>query len=164
MISKFRFYSLASFLFLASTGWLWSEAVAVQVAPADDKEDDDKENTAKPVESDMHEFMEYLFQPPFKRLKSAMAAESVDSRDWKAIKSDSLILAESGNLLLDRLPEADAADWIQHSVQVREFGGQLYRAAKAKDYANARKHYESMITNCNACHQQFADGEHILAP
>jgi hypothetical protein len=37
-------------------------------------------------------------------------------------------------------------------------------AAKAKDYAAARKHYEAMIQNCNACHKQFANGEYTLSP
>ena len=93
-----------------------------------------------------------------------MGAAPVDNQAWKSIKADSLILAEGGNLLLIRQPEDDATDWVKHSVQVRDFGGQLYRAAKAKDYPSARRSYESMVTNCNACHQQFAGGEHILTP
>jgi hypothetical protein len=112
----------------------------------------------------MHEFMEYAFQPAYERLKKHMAAEPADNAGWKAVKSDSLLLAEGGNLLLIRQPEEDAKDWVQHSNQVRELGGQLYQAAKKKDYAAARRHYQTMLTRCNACHQQFADGEHQLMP
>jgi len=119
---------------------------------------------AEAVETDMHEFMEYVFQPSFKRLKPAMATQPNDNATWKTIKSDSLILAEAGNLLLDRRPNKQTEDWVKHSVQVRNFGGHLYRAAKAKDYVAARKQYATMITHCNACHQQFAGGEHILTP
>lgn len=118
----------------------------------------------KPVEPDMHEFMEYVFQPSYKRLKPAMAGEPADKQGWKVIKAESLTLAESGNLLLMRLPKKDAADWAAHSVKVREFGGQLYKAAKARDYKLADKHYKAMIENCNACHKQFENGKHILAP
>jgi hypothetical protein len=46
----------------------------------------------QPVEMDMHEFMEYVFQPTYKRLKSSMASEPADNV-WKGIKSDALILA-----------------------------------------------------------------------
>jgi hypothetical protein len=159
MISKLRFRWSATFLFLVAAGWLWSESISVQAAPAVGKED-----AAEPVESDMHEFMEYVFQPTFKRLKPVMAAAPVDNAAWKAIKADALLFAEGGNLLLIRQPTDDAADWVKHSVKVRDFGGQLYRAAKAKDYTNTRKHYESMVQHCNACHQQFAGGEHILTP
>lgn len=158
MPSKSRLYPLAGLLMLSTAAWLWTESVAVHAAA------DEKADAAEPVESDMHEFMEYVFQPTFKRLKPAMAAAPADNAAWKAIKSDSLILAEGGNLLLIRQSDDDAADWVSHSVQVRDFGGELYRAAKAKDYTTARKQYESMVQNCNACHEQFAGGEHILTP
>lgn len=155
----FRCYSIALVLVLVTAGWLWFESVSVQAAPPA------KEMEAvKPVEPDMHEFMEYVFQPTYKRLKPVMAAAPTENAEWKKIKADALTLAEAGNLLLIRGPKEDVADWAKYSVGVRDFGGQLYRAAKAKDYTNARKHYESMIQKCNACHQQFAGGEHILTP
>ncbi len=122
------------------------------------------EPAAIPVEEDMHEFMEYVFQPTYKRLRSSMAATEKDNGTWTSIKSDSLILAEGGNLLLIRGPEADSKDWNEHATTVRDFGGQLYRAAKKKDDAESQKVYRSMLDNCNACHQQFADGEHQLKP
>lgn len=159
MRSQTRFYPLTSLLLLVTAGWLSSTGSPLQQLPAADQKE-----TAAPVEPDMHEFMEYVFQPTFKRLQPAMAAVPADNQGWKAIKAESLILAESGNLLLIRKPEEDVADWVKHSVQVRDFGGQLYRAAKAKDYPTARKHYEAMVRNCNACHEQFAGGEHILTP
>lgn len=117
-----------------------------------------------PVEDDMHEFMEYVFQPTYLRLQAAMAEEPADNAGWKAIKSDSLILAEGGNLLLIRPSEEAAGAWNEHSVAVRELGGELYGAAKAKDYASARRHYTAMLVRCNGCHDDFADGEHQLAP
>lgn len=159
MATHFRFCSFATLLFLLTAGWIWSDLMPLQASPAADKED-----AAEPVESDMHEFMEYVFQPTFKRLKPVMAAAPAGNQEWKSIKADSLVLAEGGNLLLIRQPNDDATDWAKHSVKVRDFGGQLYRAAKAKDFTNARKYYESMVKSCNACHQQFAGGEHILTP
>lgn len=120
----------------------------------------------KAVEPDMHEFMEYVFEPPYKRLQAQIAAApaATDRAAWKGIKSDSLILAEAGNLLIGRPPEKDAADWITHSKKVRDSGALLYAAAKKKDAAESRKQWEGMLENCNACHTQFADGEHMLKP
>jgi hypothetical protein len=120
----------------------------------------------RPVEDDMHEFMEYVFEPTYLRLKASMKDEPKDNNAWKAIKSDSLILAEGGNLLLIRLPDdkEKAEVWREHSVSVRDFGGQLYRTAKKKDYEASVNHYLSMINRCNSCHDAFADGEHQLVP
>lgn len=117
-----------------------------------------------PVELDMHEFMEYVFEPPYKRLKPALAAESIDKAGWKSIKSDSLILAEACNLLIGRTEEKEVADWNAHSKKVRESGSALYAAAKKKDTAEAKKQWAGMLENCNACHKQFAGGEHMLQP
>jgi hypothetical protein len=116
----------------------------------------------KPIEDDMHEFMEYAFQPTYKRLKGSMAEEPKDNGGWKAIKADSLLLAEGGNLLLMR-SEGDP-DWDKSAIAVRRAGGKLYQAARKKDYSAAKTNYVAMLVNCNACHQQFADGKHQLAP
>ena len=159
MTSQLRVTLCGSLFLLAAAGWLWSESTFLQAAAPAEKKD-----APLPVEPDMHEFMEYVFQPSFKRLKPAMAAAPTDNAGWKTIKAESLTLAESGNLLLLRPSEEDATDWVKHSLLVRDFGGQLYRSAKAKDYPTARKHYETMLQHCNACHHQFAGGEHILAP
>ncbi|MCA9110441.1 MAG: hypothetical protein KDA52_10860 [Planctomycetaceae bacterium] len=159
MMTKLRVVALASLLTVAVVGWQWSQSETLYAA-----QPQDVANDAEPVESDMHEFMEYVFQPTYLRLKPLMSVTEPDNKTWKSIKADSLILAEGGNLLLIRQPEENAVDWVKHSVHVRDFGGQLYRAAKAKDYPLARKNYESMVENCNACHHQFAHGEHILNP
>ena len=116
------------------------------------------------VEPDMHEFMEYYFQPTYRRLKETMAAAPADNAGWKAIKADSIILAESGNLLIGRGPEDQMQTWNEISIEVRDAGAEFYGAAKAKDFDAARKHYETMIQRCNTCHQKFADGEHQLTP
>jgi hypothetical protein len=119
--------------------------------------------TAQPVEASMHEFMEYVFEPPYKRLRTAMASPP-DNAGWKAIKSDALILAEAGNLLLLRHPEKDEASWREHSSAVRELGKTFYLAARKKDYVVAKTSYAVMLGKCNSCHDRFADGEHQLKP
>lgn len=115
-----------------------------------------------PVEEDMHELMEYIFQPSFKRLKPAMQKEPVDNAGWKTIKAEALALAEGGNLILMRAPEKEKVIWTLHGAKVRGHGRVLYQAAKTKDFNLAAQHYRLMITSCNACHLKFAEGEHLL--
>jgi len=118
----------------------------------------------KPIDVNMHDFMEGVFQAPYKRLKVAMAKEPADNAAWKAIRSDALILAEGGNLLLARLPEENKADWIKHSELARDAGGEFVATAKKKDFAAAKAAYEKMLIHCNDCHKQFEQGKHILTP
>ena len=117
-----------------------------------------------PVDEDMHHFMEYVFEPNYKRLRAGMADAPKDRKAWKAIKGDSLTLAECANLLLMRVPDEDAVEWRKLSVAVRTHGSELYQAARKSNYSAARKAYVTMLNNCNACHKQFADGEHQLRP
>jgi hypothetical protein len=116
------------------------------------------------VEESMHEFMEYVFEPSFKRLKAGMAVESKDAAAWKGIKGEALALAESSNLLFARAPKEGAADWAGHASAARAEAARLYQTAKAKDAAAAKEAYGTMLTKCNACHKQFAKGKHQLAP
>ncbi|MBX3442728.1 MAG: cytochrome c [Planctomyces sp.] len=156
-----------TFGFLAALGLLAAGLATLVSSPAQAVRAADPPATtgeAAPVESDMHEFMEYVFEPTYLRLKPKLAAETADNAAFKAIKSDSLILAEAGNLLLIRQPDEDQADWAKHSIGVRDAGGELYRAAKAKNFPASKQHFAAMIQHCNACHDQFAGGEHQLNP
>ncbi|MEJ7592281.1 MAG: hypothetical protein WKF77_12090 [Planctomycetaceae bacterium] len=119
---------------------------------------------AAPVEDSMHEFMEYVFQPTYLRLKASMAAAPIDNKGWKAVKSDALILAESCNLLFVRKPDEHGDDWAKHATASKTHGAELYKAAKEKNFEAATTAYKMMLNNCNACHKQFEDGKHILQP
>lgn len=118
----------------------------------------------QPVEPSMHEFMEYVFEPGYKRLKVEMAKEEKDRAVWKAIKGDALSLAEASNLLLFRAPEEGGADWKAHAVATRNAGQTFYQAARASDSAGAAAAWRNLLTNCNACHKQFANGKYQLVP
>jgi hypothetical protein len=119
---------------------------------------------AQPVEANMHEFMEYFFEPAYLRLKDSMATKEKDKKAWKGIKADALVLAEGANLLLERTNEKNPEAWGAFAFAVREAGSQLYQAAKKKDEAVAVSAYQTMITKCNACHKQFVEGKHQLNP
>ena len=137
---------------------------SVLILAAADEDDAPVSAEAVPVDDDMHHLMEYVFEPAYKRLKQSVAAEPADKAGWSAIKGDSLTLAESTNLLLHRLPEEDSNDWVKLSVETRKIGGEVYQAARKKDYAATKKNFALMLKSCNACHDKFADGDHQLKP
>jgi hypothetical protein len=112
----------------------------------------------------MHDLMESVFQSPYRRLKASLAAEPKDALAWKAVRSDALILAEGGNLLLLRKPEKDGDEWTKHSTASRDAGAAMFKAAKDKDFAATKKAYEKMLGHCNACHKKFDEENHVLTP
>lgn len=125
---------------------------------------DDKPADGPAVKASMHDYMEALFQGPYKRLKPAMAAEPKDNAGWKVIRSEALTLAEGSDGLLKRKPEKDAEEWNKYSVASRDAAAEVYKAAKAKDFKAADKAYKAMLGHCNACHTKFDDGNHQLMP
>ncbi len=139
-----------------------TEGNAAEVAAGQDEPASD--SGLKPVDVTMHDFMEGAFQAPYRRLKELMATEPTALPAWKAIRSDALILAEGGNLLLIRTPKEDVADWNRYSIDSRDAGQAMIKAAKKKDFEKTTEHYKQMLIHCNACHDQFANGKHQLEP
>ena len=117
-----------------------------------------------PVDTNMHDYMEGMFQAPYRRLKEAIANEPKDNNGWRAIRSDVLILAEGSNLLILRKQEKDQDKWDAYSIASKQAGEVAFKAAKKKKFAEARSAYESMLVQCNDCHKTFAEGKHQLAP
>lgn len=136
-----------------------------QTAEAQDAQSSSqKSSQLKPVEPEVHEFMEYINRPTYQRLKKAIGSEPQSEEGWESITSDALILAEAGNLLLMRGPEENIDNWNSHAVALRESGSALYKASQTQNFSSARKHYETMIRHCNACHDDFHHGRPNLQP
>jgi hypothetical protein len=118
----------------------------------------------KPMDADMHDFMEGVFESSYRRLKPLVSKQPGNNSTWKSIRAESLVLGESCNLLLFRLPEKDVDIWKKLSIENREACSALLAAAKEKNYETTRKAYEGMLEKCNACHNQFAEGKHQMNP
>ena len=117
-----------------------------------------KDPTTKPVEDSISIHMSYLFAPSYRRLKSVMRSEPEDASDWDTMQSESLLLAESGGNLTRRRssnafnPKAQQS-WPKNSTSVKKHAATLYRAAKERDFAAAKRSYLSMTESCNGCHK-----------
>lgn len=109
-------------------------------------------------------FMDYICQPCYKALKESMATAPVNRKEWKPIKTNALILAETSALVASRPPEdtADTKQWQQICKQVHDAGASLYESSKTMKFDDAKTQYGAMIDSCNKCHQVFAKGKHQL--
>ena len=147
----------------ALVGLVWFAACAVHTPDATAQKPESKRKN-KPVENDMHEFMGHLFQPPYERLRQSLAIKPSGKAAWKNIASDSLILAEGGNLLLARSPDEQDDSWVSNATGIRTFGTFVYRSSREKDYTTVLFNYRHMVDQCNDCHREFADGVPHLDP
>ncbi|QDT60134.1 hypothetical protein SV7mr_26510 [Stieleria bergensis] len=135
-------------------GLLQVPAVVGATEPTAEQDEANK----KPVEDSISLHMSYLFAPSYRRLKPVMLAEPKDASDWGRMRSEALLLAEGGGSLLRRRssnafkPKAKQ-NWPENSIAVKKHATALYRAAKEKDFAAAKRGYLLMTASCNACHQ-----------
>jgi hypothetical protein len=114
-------------------------------------------NDLKPL-VDVHEFMEHVVEGTFATVKNGLNDRPADAKAWRLVRDASLLLGESGNLLLIRKPEAaDDAEWSKRAIALRESGDALGKAAKTRDYGASRKAYVTLVQACNQCHAKYGD-------
>lgn len=125
--------------------------------------EEEVEEDFEPVDN-MHHFMEYICEPSYKGLKKMMQEEQLDRAGWKAFKNHALVLAETSALVAQRGPNKDEAKnkkWKEICLEVYRSGKDLYQAKG--NLESAKKHYATMVDNCNQCHKVFANGKYQLS-
>lgn len=147
----------SAFIFSNASGNQPQNKVMPQSAPQTTTDDD-----FEPIDN-MHHFMEYICEPSYKGLKQVLATEPADRKAWKAFKNHALVLAESSALVAARGPEDEAKNkqWKAISLEVYQSGKSLYKSVG--NYAEAKKHYGTMLDSCNRCHTVFAKGKYQLS-
>jgi cytochrome c553 len=78
--------------------------------------------------------------------------------DWNALANQSLMLAESGNLLLMPSRARDKGNWIKDSKMMIDAGAAAFKAAKAKDLEAVRAVNDALYASCVTCHAQYREG------
>ena len=101
--------------------------------------------------------MEGLAQPNFKSVDRLLKDEPSDAEAWRFARGQSLLIAETGNLLMLRPPKSAAAEqaWMKRATELREKAAMLARAVAAKDLAKGRTALAAVMDSCNRCHQTF---------
>lgn len=81
-------------------------------------------------------------------------------QDWAVLRTNALMLAESGNLLMMDGRARDQKNWILESKMLIDIGGKAYKAAQAKDLDGIRALNDPLNAACVTCHFQYRPGYH----
>ena len=85
-------------------------------------------------------------------------------KQWDDLKSQALMLAESGNLLMMEGRARDQKNWIMESKMLINIGAKAYQAAQDKDLDGIRALNDSLNAACVVCHYQYRPGYHRRRP
>jgi hypothetical protein len=87
-----------------------------------------------------------------------------NQKQWNDLRSQALMLAESGNLLLMEGRARDQKNWILDSKMMIDIGAKAYKAAQDKDLDGIRALNDLLNAACVTCHQQYRPGYHRRPP
>jgi cytochrome c556 len=101
--------------------------------------------------------MEGLALPNFKGIDRLLKTEPADVDAWKFARGQSLLMAETANLLMIRPPKGSEAEerWMSQATSLRDTASKLARNLAARDYAKSRQAMDAVAATCNRCHQTF---------
>jgi hypothetical protein len=74
---------------------------------------------------------------------------------WGELQGQTLMLAESGNLLMMPGRARDQDRWMADALLMRDAGAAAFKAAKAKDLAALEGLNEQLYQSCTTCHLHY---------
>lgn len=77
------------------------------------------------------------------------------SEEWMALQAQTLMLAESANLLMMPGRALDQDRWMSDAKLLLEAGEAAYRAAKDRDVAALEALSDQMYESCVTCHRNY---------
>ena len=80
--------------------------------------------------------------------------------EWNVIRTQALMLAESGNLLMMTGRARDQGNWIKDSKRLVDAGAAAYKAAGAKDVGAIQALNDQLNAACVTCHEQYRPNYH----
>lgn len=101
--------------------------------------------------------MQGITHANFLALGSILNKTPKDVQTWTFARGQALLIAESGNLLLLRPPQAVKAknEWFQKAMELRDSSTRLARNLGTQNYQQSRQDYVRLANVCNRCHEQF---------
>jgi hypothetical protein len=79
-------------------------------------------------------------------------------KDWKDLRNNSLMLAESANLLMAENRAKDKDRWMKDAKLLWEVGNKAFKAAKAKDLEGLKALNDDLYEACQSCHEHDRPG------
>jgi cytochrome c556 len=101
--------------------------------------------------------MEGLAHPNFKAVDRHLQDQPEDAEAWQFARGQSLLIAETANLLLLRPPKDARAEeaWMSRATDLRANAAQLAKATAAHDLPKSRTALAGVAASCNRCHETF---------
>jgi len=75
--------------------------------------------------------------------------------EWNELRTKTLLLAESANLLLMPAHMRDDKQWVEDAKLLRDAGAAAYKAAKAKDVPALQALNDQLYQSCVQCHAHY---------
>jgi hypothetical protein len=151
--------TLRLIVFIVMLGVILPGLVQSQTTPPRNKER--VEVRLEPV-AETSLLMEGMAQPNFRGLNRILKEKAPDQDGWVHARGQSLLLAETGNLLMLRPPKNQGQDiWYRHATALRDTSTKLARLTAARDLARSRTTLAEVANTCNQCHQTFRVKERV---
>lgn len=101
--------------------------------------------------------MEGLAHPNFKALDRLLSEGETDAEAWQFARGQSLLLAETANLLMLRPPKTAKAEaaWMARTTEFRDASVKLAGSMTAKDAPKSQAALMALAASCNRCHKTF---------
>lgn len=106
----------------------------------------------------MSELMVHVIRPASDAVFYITSRTPTTDAEWGVLQAQTLMLAESGHLLLMPSRARARAQWIADSQLMLEAGRKAFAAAKAKDVAALEALNDEMYQSCVVCHEHFRPG------
>lgn len=106
----------------------------------------------------MSELMVHLIRPTSDAVFYITSRTPSTSEEWTTLQAQTLVLAESANLLLLPTHARNRAQWIADTRLMLAAGRKAFEAAKAKDLAALDALNDELYQSCVTCHQHFRPG------
>jgi hypothetical protein len=106
----------------------------------------------------MSELMVHLIRPTSDAVFYITSRTPTTEAEWGALQAQTLMLAESGHLLMLPGRARGRAQWLDDARLMLEAGRKAFAAAKAKDVAALEALNDEMYQSCVTCHEHFRPG------
>lgn len=106
----------------------------------------------------MSELMVQIIYPTSDAIFYITSRTPKTDADWTALQGQTLMLAESANLLLMPSRARGRAQWVADAKLMLDAGKAAFNAAKAKNLAALEALSDQLYESCTSCHQHFRPG------
>jgi hypothetical protein len=106
----------------------------------------------------MSELMVHVIRPASDAVFYITSRTPGTEAEWGTLQAQTLMLAESGHLLMLPSRARGRPQWLADARLMLEAGRKAFAAAKAKDVAALEALNDELYQSCVTCHQHFRPG------